>query len=335
MRVLVTGAAGFIGFHLSRALLARGDDVVGVDSLNDYYDPALKRDRLALLGSSPGFAFVRADIADPSFREIAAKHEGTGFDRVCNLAAQAGVRYSIDHPEEYVRSNVVGFLNVLEYCRSRKTAHLVYASSSSVYGQANRLPLSAEDGTDRPASLYAATKKADELMAHCYASLYGLPATGLRFFTVYGPWGRPDMAYFKFADAILAGRPIDVYNGGKLRRDFTYVDDIVAGVMAVLDGVPGPDAMGVPCRVYNIGNSKTVGLDRFIEVLESAIGGRADKRLLPMQAGDVMATEADIEPMRRDFGWEPRTRLEDGLAAFAAWHRERYGAPAGSFGGKR
>lgn len=320
MRILVTGAAGFIGYHLCERLLARGDEVVGLDSLNSYYDPALKLARLSLLEKKKGFRFVRGDIADRTLLEGSKPPVGSSYDRVCNLAAQAGVRYSLENPRAYIEANIVGFINVLEYCREAKTPHLLYASSSSVYGLNASRPFNVEDRTDRPASIYAATKKADELMAHTYSHLYGLPTTGLRFFTVYGPWGRPDMAYYKFAEAISRGEPIDVYNEGRLLRDFTYIDDIVDGVVRALDAVPSP-AESVPYRLYNIGNSKAEPLGRFIEVLEKALGKAAEKRYLPMQNGDVYATEADVSAMEADFGWKPSIDIDEGLARFAAWYR--------------
>ena len=347
MKVLVTGAAGFIGFHLTGRLLDRGDSVVGIDSINDYYDPALKFARLKELGVDQAaaaefgnahessrrgkFSFLRMKLEDRE--RLGALVAGHGFDCVVNLAAQAGVRYSIDHPYAYLDSNLTGFLNVLEACRAAKTKHLVYASSSSVYGLNATRPFSVADHTDHPVSLYAATKKANELMAHTYSHLYGIPTTGLRFFTVYGPWGRPDMAYFKFADAIMAGRTIDVYNGGDMLRDFTYVDDIVDGIVRVIDSPPegnpawnaekpDPSSSSAPYRVYNIGNNNPVKLGEFIEVLEQAIGRKADKRYLPMQPGDVYATEADVSALERDFGWKPVTRIEEGLARFARWYGE-------------
>lgn len=349
MKILVTGAAGFIGYHLARRLLERGDEVVGLDSINDYYDPALKFARLAELGigraaaeygvfvrssAFDGFAFTRLKLEDGALVRLFEEHR---FDRVVNLAAQAGVRYSIDHPAAYLDSNLAGFLNVLERCRAAATPHLVYASSSSVYGLNATRPFRVEDSADHPVSLYAATKKANELMAHAYSHLYRLPTTGLRFFTVYGPWGRPDMAYFKFADAIRAGRPIDVYNGGDMLRDFTYVDDIVEGVMRATDRIPvpnpawdpaapDPSSSSAPYRVYNIGNNKAVRLSAFIETLEGALGKKAEKRNLPMQSGDVYATEADIEALERDFGWKPTTSVETGLARFADWYRSYYRA---------
>jgi len=346
MTYLVTGAAGFIGFHLARRLLERGDEVVGVDSINDYYDPRLKLARLAELGVGaeeaergleapssryPAFRFRRASLEDRAAMEaIFAAHR---FDRVCNLGAQAGVRYSLENPRAYVEANVVGFLNVLEGCRAARTPHLVYASSSSVYGIEAARPFSTGAAAAHPASLYAATKKADELMAHVYSHLYGLPTTGLRFFTVYGPWGRPDMAYFKFAQAILAGRPIDVYNGGDMLRDFTYIDDIVEGIARVLDGPPpaadpawpveraDPASSSAPYRLYNIGNNRPVRLADFIAELERALGAKAEKRYLPMQPGDLYATEADVSGLERDFGWRPSTPVGEGLERFATWFR--------------
>ncbi len=355
MKILVTGAAGFIGFHVARRLLERGDTVLGVDSINDYYDPELKFARLAELGvgraaeswGSPvvsskyeGFTFIRLKLEDRTAMEgVFADH---AFDRVINLAAQAGVRYSLDHPYEYIDSNIVGFMNILEGCRHAKVPHLVYASSSSVYGLNDTRPFSTHDHTDHPVSLYAATKKANELMAHTYSHLYGLPTTGLRFFTVYGPWGRPDMAYFKFAKAIMEGRPIDVYNNGDMWRDFTYIDDIVEGIMKVLDAIPAPEPTWDPARpdpatssatyrVYNIGNNRPVRLDQFISFLETSLRKRALKRNLPIQAGDVLATEADISDLERDFGWRPQVRLEDGLTRFSSWYLARpdtFGSPS-------
>ena len=343
MTHLVTGMAGFIGFHLARRLAERGDEVVGIDSINDYYDPRLKLARLAELGIGseaeawgteipssryPGLSFLRLGLEDRSGMEklFALRR----FDAVCNLAAQAGVRYSIENPRAYVDSNVVGFLNVLECCRAAETPHLVFASSSSVYGLDGTRPFSVHEGTNHPASIYAATKKADELMAHAYSHLYALPATGLRFFTVYGPWGRPDMAYYKFAEAIRSGKAIDVYNGGDMYRDFTYIDDIVEGLVRVMDKPPKADAgwdslrpdpasSSAPYRVYNIGNNSPVRLGDFIGALEAAMGAKAEKRYLPMQPGDLYATEADVSELERDFGWKPSTRVEEGLAFFASW----------------
>ncbi|MEC7520541.1 MAG: NAD-dependent epimerase [Myxococcota bacterium] len=334
-RYLVTGAAGFIGFHLSRRLLARGDEVVGLDNLNPYYSVALKRDRLRLLQEEARFSFAELDLADrEAVTEVFANG---GFDVVVNLAAQAGVRYSLTNPHAYVDSNIVGFLNVLEGCRHHGVKHLVYASSSSVYGANTRMPFSTEHNVDHPVSLYAASKKANELMAHTYSHLYGLPTTGLRFFTVYGPWGRPDMALFLFTKAILAGEPIDVFNRGEMKRDFTYIDDIVEGVMRVADRTPEPDpewdaaaptpASGAaPYRLYNIGNNAPVPLMDMIGTLERCLGRTAEKRLLPMQPGDVPATYADVSDLERDVGFRPQTPLADGIARFVDWYREYYGA---------
>ena len=335
MNVLVTGAAGFIGYHVSQALLARGDAVVGFDNVNDYYDPTLKEARLARLRAHPGFAFAKGDLEDEA--AVRTLFAGRPFDRVVHLAAQAGVRYSLTNPGAYVQSNLVGFLNVLEACRHARTPHLAYASSSSVYGLNARQPFSVHDNVDHPISLYAATKKANELMAHTYSHLYGLPTTGLRFFTVYGPWGRPDMALFKFTKAILAGEPIDVYNHGKMRRDFTYVDDIVQGVVRIADrgaapnpawdaAAPDPGTSPAPYRVYNIGNHVPVELDRFIGAIESALGKKAQRNYLPMQPGDVPATCADVEDLRRDVDFAPATPIETGIARFIAWYREYYKA---------
>ena len=333
MNILVTGAAGFIGFHVSRALLARGDTVTGFDNLNDYYDVALKQARLAQLAGLPGFSFVKGALEDAA--AVDALFAGRPFDRVIHLAAQAGVRYSLTNPGAYVQSNLVGFLNILEACRRARTPHLAYASSSSVYGLNARQPFSVHDNVDHPISLYAATKKANELMAHTYAHLYGLPATGLRFFTVYGPWGRPDMALFLFTRAILAGKPIDVFNQGKMRRDFTYIDDIVQGVVRTADRIAAPDPAwdaaapdpGIspaPYRVYNIGNHTPVELERFISVLEEALGRKAVRHYLPMQPGDVPATCADVDDLRRDVGFAPATPLETGIARFVEWYKDYY-----------
>ncbi|MCL7971259.1 MAG: NAD-dependent epimerase [marine benthic group bacterium] len=331
---LVTGAAGFIGYHVARLLLERGDQVVGLDNLNDYYDPELKKARIAQLDGMPGWNFERLDLADSE--GMARLFETHAFDRVIHLAAQAGVRYSIENPLAYGASNLVGFLNILEGCRHHEVQHLTYASTSSVYGANEVLPYSVSHNVDHPVSLYAATKKANELMAHSYSHLYGLPTTGLRFFTVYGPWGRPDMAYFKFTEAILAGRPIDVYNHGRMRRDFTYVGDIAEGVVRASDLVakpdpewtgeaPDPSTSYAPFRVYNIGNNESVELLRFIEVLEAALGKKAELNMLPMQSGDVPATAADIEALARDTGFRPHTPIEEGLARFVDWYREFYG----------
>ena len=333
MRVLVTGAAGFIGSHLSERLLARGDEVLGYDNLNAYYDPTLKEARLARLTPKDGFSFVRALLEDRAALEAA--FDDFRPQRVVNLAAQAGVRYSLENPHAYIDSNIVGFLNILEACRHRGIEHLVYASSSSVYGANRKLPFAVEDSVDHPVSLYAASKKANELMAHTYSHLFGLPTTGLRFFTVYGPWGRPDMALFLFTKKILAGEPIDVFNHGHHTRDFTYVDDIVEGVIRTLDRVPGPDpaydplaptpaSSLAPYRVYNIGNHQPVQLLRYIEVLEDCLGRKAEKRLLPMQPGDVPDTEADVEALRRDTGYSPATPIETGVRRFVEWYRAFY-----------
>jgi len=331
--VLITGAAGFIGFFLGRRLLAEGWRVVGIDNLNDYYDPALKRDRLRLLEDEPAFSFVRGDLADrPLVEDLFREHS---FDAVVNLAAQAGVRYSLENPRSYIDSNVVGFVNILEGCRHSGVGHLVFASSSSVYGGNTKVPFSVADSVDHPVSLYAATKKSNELMAHCYSHLYGIPATGLRFFTVYGPWGRPDMAYFLFTKAIFSGKPIKVFNNGDMRRDFTYIDDIIEGVVRVIGhppkanpdwdrGRPDPGSSWAPYKVYNIGNNQQETLMRFIEVLEDCLGKKAEKEFLPMQPGDVRQTYADVDDLARDVGFKPATTIEDGLGRFVAWYREYY-----------
>lgn len=333
---LVTGAAGFIGMHVSLALLARGDTVVGLDNLNDYYDPQLKRDRLAAIAATQGarrFRFVQADVADMAALDALFATEC--FDGVVHLAAQAGVRYSLTHPHAYAQSNLVGFVNMLEACRHQRTAHLVYASSSSVYGGNSRMPFSEDHAVDHPVSLYAATKKANELMAHTYSHLYGLPTTGLRFFTVYGPWGRPDMAPMLFARAILAGEPIKVFNHGQMQRDFTYIDDIVAGVVATLDRPPLPDetfdrlaprssTSWAPYRVFNIGHSEPVQLMDFIRTLESALGVPARLDLQPMAPGDVPATYADVHALQQWTGVTPHTDLRAGIERFVAWYRTYY-----------
>jgi len=320
--ILVTGAAGFIGYHVAERLLARGDAVVGIDNLNDYYDPRLKQARLARL-AHPRFAFERLELADrAAVEELFARHR---FSRIVHLAAQAGVRYSLTHPHAYVDANVTGFLNLLEAARARPVAHFVYASSSSVYGANRKLPFSVDDRVDHPVSLYAATKRANELMAFVYARTFGVPLTGLRFFTVYGPWGRPDMAAMIFTRAILAGEPIDVYNHGDMSRDFTYIDDIVSGVVAIADRLPAPEG-GVQHRVYNIGNHRPEPLLRFIEVLAAALGRKPQMNLLPMQPGDVQATYADIEAIQRDYGWRPTTTIDEGLPKLVAWYRQYYGA---------
>ena len=333
MTILVTGAAGFIGMHVAASLLASGARVVGIDNLNDYYDPALKLARLARLEGQPGFVFRRIDLADRP--AMAALFDEYRFDRVVHLAAQAGVRYSITNPHAYADSNLVGFVNILEGCRHAGVKHLVYASSSSVYGGNTRMPFSEHDPVDHPVSLYAATKKANELMAHTYSHLFRLPTTGLRFFTVYGPWGRPDMAAFLFADAMLAGRPIDVFNHGEMRRDFTYIDDIVEGVVRVLDHPPGgnpdfdpgnpdPASSRAPYRVFNIGNAEPVALLDFIGAMEAATGVVANKRLLPMQPGDVPATFADTSELASLVGFAPRTDVREGVRRFVDWYRTYY-----------
>ncbi len=334
MKVLVTGSAGFIGAALAEALLARGDEVVGVDNLNDYYDIELKKARLKRLQPYAGFRDVRLGLED---REgLFALFAEYRPDRVVNLAAQAGVRYSLSHPHAYVDANLVGFCNILEACRQHEIEHLVYASSSSVYGANTAMPFSVHQNVDHPVSLYAATKKANELMAHTYSHLYRIPTTGLRFFTVYGPWGRPDMALFKFTRNILAGRLIDLYNHGHHQRDFTYIDDIVEGVVRVLDRVarpdpawqgdkPDPASSQAPYRLYNIGNHQPVELLRFIEILEETLGVPAIRNLLPMQAGDVLATYADVDDLVRDTGYSPSTPIETGIARFVDWYRQYYG----------
>jgi len=319
---LVTGAAGFIGYFVAQALLARGESVVGLDNLNDYYDPVLKRARLAQLGSAPGFAFEQIDLADrTAMQALFARRR---FTHIVHLAAQAGVRYSMTHPHAYVDSNVSGFLNVLEGARSAPVRHFVYASSSSVYGANTTLPFAEADRVDAPVSLYAATKRANELMAYVYARQFEVALTGLRFFTVYGPWGRPDMATFKFARAVLADEPIEVYNHGDMERDFTYIDDIVDGVVRVLDRVPAPAADGVQHRVYNIGNHRPEPLMRFIEVLGRALGRQPAMTLLPMQPGDVKTTFADTAALQQDYGWAPTTSIDAGLPRFVRWFREYY-----------
>ncbi|MBP5996786.1 MAG: NAD-dependent epimerase [Azonexus sp.] len=333
MKILVTGAAGFIGMTTSLRLLARGDEVVGLDNLNDYYEVSLKESRLARLTGHPGFRFVKLDVADrPGMEQLFAAEK---FDKVIHLAAQAGVRYSLKNPHAYVDSNLVGFINILEGCRHGKVGHLVYASSSSVYGGNTKMPFSEHDSVDHPVSLYAATKKANELMAHTYSHLYGLPTTGLRFFTVYGPWGRPDMALFLFTKAILEGRPIDVFNHGNMLRDFTYVDDIVEGVIRLLDRTatanPGyvaeeadPATSNVPYRVFNIGNNDPVPLLDFIGAIENALGMKAERRLLPLQDGDVPATFADTALLDDWVGFAPATPIQEGVSRFIAWYRDYY-----------
>jgi UDP-glucuronate 4-epimerase len=325
MTILVTGAAGFIGFHVSAALLGRGEQVVGVDNLNAYYSVALKEARLAELRRHPGFAFHRLELAErEALAALVKQYPAT--DRVIHLAAQAGVRHSLTDPRAYVTANLVGQIEVLEACRHLPgLKHLVFASSSSVYGGNAKLPFAVGDPVDTPQSLYAATKKADELMAHAYAHLYRLPTTGLRFFTVYGPWGRPDMAAWLFTEAILGGRPIRLFNHGAMRRDFTYVDDIVAGVLACLDRPPQDDGAAPPYRLYNLGNHRAEEIRRFLAVLEQATGRKAEVELLPMQPGDVPATYADIAGAQRDFGFTPVTSIDEGLPRFVAWYRGYHG----------
>jgi UDP-glucuronate 4-epimerase len=337
VKILVTGCAGFIGMHVAQRLLERGVEVVGIDNLNDYYDPSLKSARLAQLQHHSRFSFHRLDIADG--QAVSGLFASERLARVVHLAAQAGVRYSLLNPQAYVNSNVTGFLNVLEACRHNGCEHLVFASTSSVYGANRKLPFSEHDNTDHPVSLYAATKKANELMAHSYSHLFALPVTGLRFFTVYGPWGRPDMSAALFTRAILEGRPIDVFNHGDMQRDFTYVDDIVEGVVRILDvvpeGDPGADMINpdpassyAPYRLYNIGNNQPVRLTRFIEVLEAALGRKAQMNLLPMQPGDVPATYADVDDLGRAVGFRPATPLEEGIARYVKWYRQYYGLHA-------
>jgi UDP-glucuronate 4-epimerase len=335
-KILVTGAAGFIGFHLSQLLMKRGERMVGLDNLNAYYDVTLKESRLALLEKDSHFCFVRADLADRQALEDLFRAEKPEI--VVHLAAQAGVRYSLENPHAYVDSNLVGFMNILEGCRHHQVRHLVFASSSSVYGANTRMPFSVHDNVDHPVSLYAATKKANELMAHSYAALYALPCTGLRFFTVYGPWGRPDMALFLFTRAILEDRPIDIFNEGRMKRDFTYIDDIVEGVTRVMERPPTPDAAWngdrpdpassfAPYRIYNIGNHQPVALMDFISTLEGHLGRKAKKHFLPLQAGDVPATFADVDALRADTGFTPQTPIETGIGRFVAWYRDYYRCP--------
>jgi UDP-glucuronate 4-epimerase len=333
VKLLVTGAAGFIGFHTAKLLLNKGHEVVGLDNLNAYYDTKLKAARLRMLEPAKNFRFARIDITDRNAMQELFAHEK--FQRVVHLAAQAGVRYSVQNPHVYVHSNIAGFLEVIEGCRANAVEHLVYASTSSVYGANTQLPFSEQQCVDHPLTLYAATKKANELMAHSYSSLYGLPTTGLRFFTVYGPWGRPDMALFLFTKNILAGKPIDVYYEGHHQRDFTYVDDIVEGVVAAVDhvaqpdthwnsDVPNPASSRAPYRIYNIGNQRPVTLLRFIEVLERCLGRKAVKHLMPMQLGDVPDTSADVDALARDVGYRPSTELEQGVKHFVEWYLEYY-----------
>ena len=332
-KILVTGVAGFIGFHLCKRLIERGDEVTGIDNINDYYDIKLKFDRLRQIESCKNFQFIKIDIAD---REgVSRLFSEKEFDIVVNLAAQAGVRYSLKNPYAYIDSNISGFLNILEGCRHTKIKHLVFASSSSVYGANTKMPYSVHHNVDHPMSLYAATKKANELMAHTYASLYHIPCTGLRFFTVYGQWGRPDMAYFLFTKAITEGKPIDVFNYGKMKRDFTYIDDITEGIVRVMDKIPEPNqnwsgnnpdsaTSYAPYKLYNIGNNNPVELMRFIEVLEVFIGKKAKKNLLPIQPGDVPATFADVDDLVKDAGFKPSTTIEAGLGRFVAWYKDYY-----------
>ncbi|MCR3983091.1 NAD-dependent epimerase [Aeromonas caviae] len=330
MKYLITGAAGFIGFHLAQRLCGEGHEVVGIDNLNDYYEVSLKEARLALLTPLPGFRFERTDLADRA--AMASLFAREQFDRVIHLGAQAGVRYSLDNPFAYADSNLTGTLTVLEGCRHHGVKHLVYASSSSVYGLNEQMPFKTSDGVDHPVSLYAASKKANELMAHSYSHLYGLPTTGLRFFTVYGPWGRPDMALFKFVRAILAGEPIDIYNQGQLSRDFTHVDDIVEGIVRVVDRPPvgdsnwrgQTDASPAPYRLYNIGNGSPVRLLDFVEAIETALGKPAIRNMLPMQPGDVLATWADTEALFEATGYRPKVGLTEGVESFVKWYREYY-----------
>jgi UDP-glucuronate 4-epimerase len=325
MAILLTGAAGFIGFHVAQALLARGEEVIGLDNLNDYYDPRLKHARLEQLQALKGFRFHKVDIAEPeAVRDATASSANGGADirKVIHLAAQAGVRYSLINPYAYIRANVLGHTVMLEFCRNLPNCeHLVYASSSSVYGGNTKLPFAVEDRVDQPVSLYAATKKADELISHAYSHLFGFPQTGLRFFTVYGPWGRPDMAMFIFTKAIFEGRPIQVFNHGNMQRDFTYIDDIVDGVIKTLDHPPPPNDQGRPYRLYNIGNNRSEPLLRMIELIEKATGRKAEKEMLPLQEGDVPATYADISAIQRDTGFAPTTPIDVGIPRFVDWYR--------------
>lgn len=331
--ILITGAAGFIGAHLAKELIENGAEVVGLDNINDYYDPKLKKDRMAALAECENFSHVNLDLEDrPGMEKLFQTHN---FDVVVNLAAQAGVRYSLINPHAYIDTNIVGFVNILEGCRHSGVKHLVYASSSSVYGANTRMPFSAHDNVDHPVSLYAASKKSNELMAHTYSHLFGLPTTGLRFFTVYGPWGRPDMALFLFTKAILEGRPIDVFNNGNMERDFTYIDDIVGGVVRVIDKIPegdfnwqgdspDPASSYCPYRVYNIGNNNKEQLLRYIQVLEDCLGKKADKNFMPLQPGDVPATYADVDDLVKDFNYKPDTSIDEGIERFVRWYKEYY-----------
>ena len=347
MKILITGTAGFIGFHLAKRLLERGDEVVGIDNINDYYDVNLKYARLAETGISrkaekwhtpvqsmkyPGYTFVRMNLEDRD--QLTALFEKEKFDNVCNLAAQAGVRYSLENPYAYIDSNIVGFVNILEACRHHNIRHLVYASSSSVYGNNTKMPLSTSDNVDHPISLYAATKKSNELIAHTYSHLFGLPTTGLRFFTVYGPWGRPDMALFLFTKALLENRPIQVFNYGDMVRDFTYIDDIVEGVVRVIDHPAKPSPAGkndvscsdtAPYKIYNIGNASPVPLMEYISAIEAALGKTAEKEFLPMQPGDVPRTEADVTDLMRDLGYKPSTPVKTGIEKFTTWYKTYFG----------
>ena len=333
MNILVTGAAGFIGFHVTQRLLAAGHQIVGIDNLNDYYDVGLKQSRLDLISQHPGFTFIKMELADRA--AIASLFEQHAFQRVIHLGAQAGVRYSIDNPHAYADANLIGHLNILEGCRHHKIEHLLYASSSSVYGLNRKMPFSTDDSVDHPVSLYAATKKANELMSHTYSHLYQLPTTGLRFFTVYGPWGRPDMALFKFTRAMIAGEAIDVYNRGEMKRDFTYIDDIAEAIVRLQDVIPqkdeswtvengSPATSSAPYRVYNIGNSQPTTLIKYIEAIEKALGVTAKKNLLPMQPGDVLETSADTTALYKTIGFKPQTSVEEGVERFVSWYREFY-----------
>lgn len=332
-KLLITGTAGFIGFHMALRCLEQGYEVIGVDNVNDYYDVQLKEDRLKVLQRYPGFHFHRIDLQNAS--AVSKLFQSHTFDRVVHLAAQAGVRYSLSNPHAYTQSNVEGTLTILEGCRHQQVPHLIYASSSSVYGLNTEQPFSTSHGTSHPISLYAATKKANEMMAHCYSHLYQIPTTGLRFFTVYGPWGRPDMALFKFTEAIMHGKQLEVYNQGRMKRDFTYVDDIVSAMVKLLDHVPQPNlawdskhpdpaTSSAPYRIFNIGNNRPTELARFIEVLETIIGKKADIRYLPMQPGDVLETYADVDSLSEAVGFAPSTTIEDGIAKFVAWYRTYY-----------
>lgn len=334
MNILVTGSAGFIGFHLTKALLKLGHYVVGVDNMNEYYDKQLKESRLDALveyakeyGATDKYQFKRVDISNAL--EISKVFEEHKFDRIVNLAAQAGVRYSIDNPSAYIDSNLIGFANILEACRKHEIAHLIYASSSSVYGMNSKVPFSTTDRVDHPISLYAATKKANELMAHTYSHLFNIPSTGLRFFTVYGPWGRPDMAYFSFTKKILKNEPIDVFNNGVMQRDFTYIDDIIEGILKIINQIPSPQSSPdttakAPYKIYNIGNNQPITLDRFISAIESATGKTSIKNNKPMQAGDVPTTYADISDLMQDFDFKPNTEIEEGINRFFDWYKEYY-----------